>query len=105
MQEKEPLYFKEFRKELKHHLDDNFDRINKKFAKIDLQFAKIDTQFTKIDQKFDKVHEKLDMHFETIGETKVQVTEINLNLKNKASHEYVKDVEKRTEKLEKVVFA
>ena len=96
MREKTPIYIKELKEDLKNHID----------QKIENHVPKYFKEFREhIDKKFDKIDEKLEIHFETIGEIKVQVTEISLNLRNKASHEYVKDIDKRTGKLEKTVFA
>lgn len=72
---------------------------------IDVKIDTLDTKVNKMDVKMDEIIEKQDVHFETIGELKVQVTGIELSLKDKANHKYVKEIEKRTEKLEKVVFA
>ena len=94
MIEKTPEYFVEFAK--------GFNEFKKE---VNQKFDSIDHRFDKIDEEFEKVHEKLDTHFETIGELKVQVTCIDLMLKEKANHSYVKDIDNRVEKLEKVVFA
>ncbi|MDO8430632.1 MAG: hypothetical protein Q7S72_01410 [Candidatus Taylorbacteria bacterium] len=65
----------------------------------------VNGRFDKIDKRFDVTDDKLDSHFETIGEVKVQVTDIAISLHKKANHEYVKEIDERTKDLEKVAFA
>lgn len=75
-QEKEPAYFADFRKD-----------INKKFDKID--------------ERFDKIDQTLEIHFEAIGEVKMQITE----LENSRSTKAIKNLEKRTKVLEDLLLA
>ena len=90
MIETAPKYIVEFKNELKEDI--------KKLEKT------LVGRMGKMDVKINEIIEKQDVHFEAIGELKVQVTGIELSLKDKASHKYAKEIEKRTEKLEKVVF-
>ena len=80
MIETEPQYFKDFREH-------------------------IDKKFCEVDKRFDKIDETLESHSDQIGEVKVGVTKIEMLLAKKASYDHVKDLEHRTEKLEKAVFA
>ncbi|MEK7464060.1 MAG: hypothetical protein AAB610_03005 [Patescibacteria group bacterium] len=95
--------------ELKNELKNNITGLKQEFGELKTTLVnridKMDVKINKMDVKMDEIIEKQDIHFETIGELKVQVTGIELNLKNKANHDYVKEIEKRTDKLEKVVFA
>jgi hypothetical protein len=94
MQEQVPNYFKEFVmdfSEFKKNVTNRFD--------------KVDDRLVKIESRLDIVEEKIDSHFEVIGEMKIQITDIHQSLPEKASHEYVVDIDKRTKKLEKLVFA
>lgn len=86
---------------LKTTLTERMDKIDGKVSKMEGQIGKMDGKLSKLDE----IIENQEIHFEAIGELKVQVTGIELMLKKKANHEYVKEIEKRTEKLEKVVFA
>lgn len=91
MNETTPKYILELENKLKEHIDTRFD--------------KVEDRLDRVEEKLDKHDKKLDSHFETIGEMKVQVTEIHLTLPKKASYEYVEGIDKRTKKLEKTVFA
>lgn len=80
MLEKEPVYFADFRKF-------------------------VESKFSEVKNQLDEVIENQDTHFEAIGELKVQVTGVEVILRKKADDSDVRDLEKRTNKLEKVVFA
>jgi hypothetical protein len=67
--------------------------------------GEVNERFDKVDKRFEMVEDKLDSHFETIGEIKVQVTDIAILLREKASLEYVREIDERTKALEKVAFA
>ncbi len=85
--------------------DREFVNIKDKLDSHDKEFVSIKSKLDSHDKEFVNIKDKLDSHFETIGEIKVQVTEINLMLPNKANYEYAIDIDERTKKIEKLVFA
>jgi hypothetical protein len=99
MIEKTPLYFEDFKK----YFDDKLETHEPKYFK---EFRKeVGKRFDKIDTDLFEVKEQLELHFEQIGDIKVEVTKTNLLLAKKAGHDHVKDLEHRTKKLENAVFA
>ena len=71
-----------------------------------LEFTKDFKGFkTEIKDRLEKIQEKQESHFEAIGEVKIQLTNIELKLDNKANKFYADGIDNRVEKLEKVVFA
>ncbi len=129
IEEKAPLYFIRFEESINkkfENIDKKFDSIDKKFNNIDRRFEIIDEKFDNIDKKFgiiggkfdkieirfDNLESKIDeivaqqeLHFETLGEMKIQLTSIEKKLNTEADNSVVENIEKRTEKLERVVFA
>lgn len=100
--------FQDFKDEMSgrfDRIDGRLEVIDDRLDKMDARFDGIDTRLDRMDERLSRVEGKIDVHFETIGELKVQVTEIALSLKEKASVDYVRQIEERTEKIEGVVFA
>lgn len=87
--EVEPQYFRKFR-----------ELVEKRFDSVDKRFDSIDKKIDKIDERLDTVEEKLDSHTEMIGELMVKTTQIQIDLRDKASHEYTKTIDDRVAKLE-----
>lgn len=127
MQEKEPLYFTKFREHIdkkfethvpeyftkfREHIDEKFVEIDKKLGEHSNQFKDMNKTLTNIDGMLEshsvqlvKIEDKLDSHFEAIGEVKVQIVEIGMLLKHKASKDELESLEHRTKSLEKLAFA
>ena len=97
--------FKDFRNEVGREFTEFRNEFKDFRNEVNVRFDKIDKRFEKVDKRFEKVEDKLDSHFETIGEVKIQVTGIEEMLRNKANHEYVKEIDERTKALERVAFA
>lgn len=91
--------------DFKDEMSGRFDKIDERLEVIDEKLEVVDARLDKMDERLSRVEGKIDVHFETIGELKVQVTEIALLLKEKASVDYVRQTEERTEKIEGAVFA
>jgi uncharacterized protein YoxC len=90
IQEKEPVYFAEFRKE-----------ITSRFDGMDKQFEVIDKRFNGIDKTLKEISETLETHFEAIGEVKVQISDLESSQNTKA----IKNIETRTKILEDLLLA
>ncbi len=100
--------FQDFKDEMSGRfdkIDERLEVIDEKLEVVDTKLEVVDARLDKMDERLSRVEGKIDVHFETIGELKVQVTEIALSLKEKASVDYVRQIEERTEKIEGVVFA
>lgn len=103
IQEKEPAYFAEFRKDIKKEfskIDERFDKIYKRFDGIDIQLKGVDIQLKGVDVKLKEIGETLETHFEAIGEVKTQITELSESRSTKA----IKNLEKRTKVLEDLLL-
>ena len=98
MNEATPKYITELETKLKEHIDTGFD-------KVDERLGKVEVRLEKVEGRLEKVENNLDIHFETIGELKVEVTRTNMLLRKKAPDSEVKDLQHRTKKLENAVFA
>jgi hypothetical protein len=57
-----------------------------------------------IQDEIGEVKEQQNLHFETLGEIKIQLTGIEKKLNTKADNSLVQDIEQRTGKLEKMIF-
>lgn len=108
MSETTPQYITELRK----HIDIKFGEVSERLDKVDVRLVKVDEKlkevdgkFNSIDEQFENIKDKLDVHFEAIGELKVEVTTTNILLRKKAYDSELKDLANRTKKLEKAVFA
>src|SRR5574343_597933 len=96
-EEKAPKYFADFVTEFNGFRKDVYNRFDVIECDIHLLKSRIDS----IDSNLKIVIEKQDMHFETIGEMKVQITQINQKLDNKANQFFVDGIDLRLNRLEK----
>lgn len=114
-EEKAPSYFIKFEEIINKKFDNienKFDNIDKKFDSIDNKFNNLESRFDNLESKFDNIEGKIDgivtqqeIHFETLGEIKLQLTGIEKKLNTKADESVVENIEMRTSKLESAVFA
>ncbi|MEK7184928.1 MAG: hypothetical protein AAB683_02230 [Patescibacteria group bacterium] len=80
------------------------EQIPKYFAELSKDFKEFKKELKEQSEKIDKVIENQEIHFETIGEMKIQITNIESQLTLKANQVYVDGIDNRVEKLEKVIF-
>lgn len=113
----EPTYFKEFKenfdsvepayfKKFKEYVAGEFRGVHGEVRLMKDEICGIKNEISEIKDEIIVINGKLDMHFEAIGELKVEMTKVNILLNDKkADRRDVEKLEKRTGKLEGLAFA